>query len=370
MANYKAVAARWARHYGIPPKLFATLVQWESGWNNGAVSPRGAKGFTQLEPGTAQGLGVDPSNPGQNLQGGARYLREQYDAFKGLAARIHVDPWALALAAYNAGPNAVESHGGIPPYKETEQYVHGILSAAGHLDAVATLAPKTPALPPAPKLEAPQPVAPAAPALPQPPDLTGFALDNLSHLAAHTYTPAGSLGALTEAVSAQQHQPAPAPVTPTVAPSPAAASPTGPHAPKQPAALHGFTLPVKGGKVIGGPYQGTHAKAFNEAGGSDNWESENAYDIAVPVGTPIFAVRDGVIGPQFGSLGSGGRFAGLRLHLVAGGGLEYYYAHLSRFAHGIEPGTHVHVGEIIGYSGEANGVAHLHIAVNHGKPPR
>ena len=126
---------------------------------------------------------------------------------------------------------------------------------------------------------------------------------------------------------------------------------------------------MKGGKVIGTPYEGTHAKAFNVSGGSDNWESENAYDIAVPKGTPVYAVQNGTIGSQFGSLGSGGRFAGLRLHLVAAGS-EYYYAHLSRFAPGIKPGARVQAGQIIGYSGVANGVAHLHIAVNHGKPPR
>lgn len=125
--------------------------------------------------------------------------------------------------------------------------------------------------------------------------------------------------------------------------------------------------PVARGKIIGRPYQGTHAKAFNERGGSDNWESENAVDIAVPVGTPIYAVTDGVIGPQFGFLGEGGRFAGLRLHLVAGAN-EYYYAHMSKFAAGIKPGAKVHAGQIIGYSGEANGVAHLHFAETTGDP--
>jgi hypothetical protein len=120
-------------------------------------------------------------------------------------------------------------------------------------------------------------------------------------------------------------------------------------------------LPVQGGTVIGEPYQGTHAKAFNQSGGSDNWESENAVDIAVPVGTPIYATQSGTIGPQFGSLGEGGRFAGLRLHLN-GATWSAYYAHLSRFAAGIRPGVTVQAGELLGYSGSANGVAHLHYA--------
>jgi len=123
----------------------------------------------------------------------------------------------------------------------------------------------------------------------------------------------------------------------------------------------GQVLPVTGGKIIGTPYQGTHAKAFNVAGGSDNWESENAVDIAVPIGTPVYAVADGTIGPQFGSLGEGGRFAGLRLHLNAGAD-SFYYAHLSSFAPGIRPGKTVTAGTLLGYSGSANGVAHLHFA--------
>lgn len=125
--------------------------------------------------------------------------------------------------------------------------------------------------------------------------------------------------------------------------------------------LDGRYLPVAGGQIIGEPYAGTHAKAFNVAGGSDNWESENAVDIGVPVGTPVYAVSDGTIGPQFGSLGSGGRFAGLRLHLNAGGS-SYYYAHLSSFAPGIRPGKAVAAGTLLGFSGSANGVAHLHFA--------
>lgn len=148
------------------------------------------------------------------------------------------------------------------------------------------------------------------------------------------------------------------------------ATPPGPAGPTgTPSGLTGpVGKPVKGGKVIGTPYTGTHAKAFNVAGGSDNWESENANDIAIPVGTPIYAVADGTIGSQFGSLGQGGRFAGLRLHLV-GARNEWYYAHLSKFAPGLQPGMHVHAGQLLGYSGEANGVAHLHIAARSGAPP-
>ena len=116
--EYLEVAKAVARKHGVPEDLFLRLVQQESGWNPGAVSHKGATGLAQLMPGTAQKLGVDIDDPSQNLEGGARYLRMMYDKF---------GSWRLALAAYNAGPGAVEQHDGIPPYAETENYVKAIL---------------------------------------------------------------------------------------------------------------------------------------------------------------------------------------------------------------------------------------------------
>jgi soluble lytic murein transglycosylase-like protein len=106
-----------ARMHGVPEDLFLRLVQQESGWHEGALSPKGAIGLAQLMPGTAQLLGVNPHDPQQNLEGGARYLRAQFDRF---------GTWDLALAAYNAGPEAVQQYGGIPPYAETQGYVRAI----------------------------------------------------------------------------------------------------------------------------------------------------------------------------------------------------------------------------------------------------
>ncbi len=107
-----------ARRHGVPEDLFLRLVRQELGWNPRAVSAKGALGLAQLMPGTAAALGVDPTDPAQNLEGGARYLAAQYRAF---------GTWRLALAAYNAGPGAVVRHGGVPPYAETQGYVAAIL---------------------------------------------------------------------------------------------------------------------------------------------------------------------------------------------------------------------------------------------------
>ncbi len=107
-----------ARRNGVPEDLFLRLVQQESGWNANAVSHKGAMGLAQLMPGTAKYLRVNAKDPAQNLDGGARYLKEQFRKF---------GSWRLALAAYNAGPAAVEKYDGVPPFKETQNYVRVIL---------------------------------------------------------------------------------------------------------------------------------------------------------------------------------------------------------------------------------------------------
>ena len=111
--------ARAARATGLPRRLLEALVATESGGDPTAVSPAGAIGLTQLLPGTAAALGVNPWDPAQNLLGGAEYLRAQLDRFGSLP---------LALAAYNAGPGAVAAWGEIPPYPETERYVATVLA--------------------------------------------------------------------------------------------------------------------------------------------------------------------------------------------------------------------------------------------------
>ncbi len=116
---YKDMAREAAERHGVPVNMFYRLVWQESGWNANAVSSKGAIGLGQLMPQTAARLGVDPHDAGENLEGAARYLSQQYRRF---------GSWRLALAAYNAGPEAVEKYDGIPPFQETENYVRSILN--------------------------------------------------------------------------------------------------------------------------------------------------------------------------------------------------------------------------------------------------
>jgi murein DD-endopeptidase MepM/ murein hydrolase activator NlpD len=112
------------------------------------------------------------------------------------------------------------------------------------------------------------------------------------------------------------------------------------------------------GEVIGTPFAGTHTIG--------NWQSDNAVDIAVPTGTPVLAIKDGVIGDQIGSLGSSNpAMAGERVYVNTPND-SFYYAHLSKIT--VEPGQQVKKGDIIGYTGEANGVEHLHLGVQKGDP--
>ncbi|MHA6334135.1 lytic transglycosylase domain-containing protein [Qipengyuania sp. CAU 1752] len=117
--GYQATVHDISRRFDLSPSLIEALVWQESRWREGAVSHAGARGLAQLMPGTARYLGVDPDNPYQNLEGGARYLREQLDTFEGDLER--------ALAAYNAGPGRVHAAGGVPNIRETRLYVAAIM---------------------------------------------------------------------------------------------------------------------------------------------------------------------------------------------------------------------------------------------------
>jgi soluble lytic murein transglycosylase-like protein len=116
------LANQAAKKYLLPSSFVQSVMRAESGFQPNAVSPKGAIGLMQLMPETARELGIDARDPHQNAEGGAQYLRQ-------LLARYESDPdqVVLALAAYNAGPAAVERYHGVPPFRETREYILRVL---------------------------------------------------------------------------------------------------------------------------------------------------------------------------------------------------------------------------------------------------
>jgi soluble lytic murein transglycosylase-like protein len=118
--SYDDLIERASRLHGVPAALVKAVIHAESAFNPRAVSPKGAMGLMQLMPATAQLMGVaQPFHASQNVQGGTRYLRSLHDRY---------GSWTYTLAAYNAGPSAVDQYRGVPPFNETRQYVKRVLS--------------------------------------------------------------------------------------------------------------------------------------------------------------------------------------------------------------------------------------------------
>lgn len=151
--QYDGLIGAAAAKYGLDPALLKGLIRAESNFDPNAGSPAGAQGLTQLMPATAASLGVtNVHDPAQAIDGGARYLAQQLKAFAGDVTK--------ALAAYNAGPGAVQRYGGVPPYAETQAYVVRVQEyAAGYRSSMA-------AAPAAPAVATAAPLALAATALP------------------------------------------------------------------------------------------------------------------------------------------------------------------------------------------------------------
>ncbi len=130
VADWIPVIEHHASSQGLPSRLVRAVIQAESGYNARAVSNKGCIGLMQLKPSTARELAVkDPYDPEQNVRGGTTYLRQLLDRFEN---RVE-----LAVAAYNAGPGAVERHGGIPPYAETRDYVQRVMRLYSGADFLA-----------------------------------------------------------------------------------------------------------------------------------------------------------------------------------------------------------------------------------------
>lgn len=125
--DLNALVERFARQYEVTPELVHAVIRQESGYDPFAVSRKGAQGLMQLMPETAAELGVkDVFDPAENVHGGIRFLRTLIDRYEGDVE--------LALAAYNAGPAAVDRHSGVPPYRETQEYLARIVGAADRQD--------------------------------------------------------------------------------------------------------------------------------------------------------------------------------------------------------------------------------------------
>ena len=136
-AAFRSAIEAAAARYDLSPAFLDAVARAESGYDPDAVSPAGAIGVMQLMPGTARDLGVDPRDPRQNILGGAAYLRLLLDRFDG-----DIDK---TLAAYNAGPGAVDRYAGVPPYRETRAYVAANLDRlAGRSLAVSDAGPPVP----------------------------------------------------------------------------------------------------------------------------------------------------------------------------------------------------------------------------------
>ncbi len=200
-----------ASRAGVPRRLLESLVGAESGGRADALSPAGARGLAQLMPGTAAALerryGIDTSTPQGNLLGGAYYLREQLDRFKTVP---------LALAAYNAGPGAVQKYGGIPPYAETQGYVSRIMRDLGGNTAGATAAQ--------PSTLTREFAASPAPAQPSSDSRAAFASGLIGAIRGGKIDPQALLG-LVQARRAAQ--------TPQLAAAPGQVTPSAPVAPSQ-----------------------------------------------------------------------------------------------------------------------------------------
>lgn len=336
--SYQALADQAADKYGIPRNIFRAMIKQESGWNPLARSGQDAVGLVQIHlPSHPDVTREQAQNPAFALDWGARYLSSQYKAF---------GKWNLALAAYNAGPGRVKN-GAWTSIPETTSYVKNVLGMAGTVKSGAVpVGGQGSGVLPSPAA----PVTSTAPTV----DLSGNMLEGLADIASGHFDPVQQFSR----VALSRHQQAdmaldqarmlPPPVSLPSADTPVVTTPGKPTA--------GYSS-MKLGKIIGTPGAGTHTVG--------NWQSDNAWDIAIPVGTPIRADASGVIGDRIGYLGDPndkGRFGGQRINLQ-GRKNAYYYAHLSKII--VKAGQRVRKGQIIGYSGEANGVAHLHFGVQH-----
>jgi peptidoglycan LD-endopeptidase LytH len=327
-SNQVALAQQYGRQYGVDPRLLLAIGGHETRWGSLGA---GRQGYTLGYGATDTGLLNQYAGVANQYRGAAKTLagwgaRSIGDVLAGKASRYATDPgWERGVAGVYRSLGG-DLAGGLP-----------------------TATAPTAAVVPAAAATAPGTMARSAPA---PLDRGAIIRQAfLGQLQGKQFSLLDLMRQLREQRTTAAAQP-PAPAAgQAAAPTAAGVAPTD----------KGRADPLKG-KIIGTPGVGSHTLG--------NWESDRALDIAAPVGSPVYSPFAGSIGPQFGSLGAApsSRFAGLRLHVQAPTGQEWYGAHLSRFAPGIRPGRRVRPGQLLGYSGSASGVSHLHEALKYGDP--
>lgn len=327
-ARYGALADRIARKYGIDPRLFRRVISAESGWNPTAGSPAGARGLTQLMPGTARGLGVhNILDPAQNLEGGAKYLSQQLKRFKSPK---------LALAAYNAGPGAVQKYGGVPPFSETRNYVTKILGGYGGSGSVAPGA--GPAVPPAAGTPGAADLAPAAGSL-DVRRLMGILNAQRQRVLRGEMPGPGyqrELGRLVQGAL-----------------SGARVKSAGQQVGAQVASTAQTVTGVPGGLTMGGGPEGHHSRALG------NWQSDDAYDLMGKAGQSIYSPIGGTVVKISGQPGGKPGFAGYGITVRTPQG-DLFFKHLG--SANVKPGQRIKPGQLIGTLDPSTaGGPHLHL---------
>ena len=297
---YQSLAAQIAAEEGVPVPLFMGMIEAESGWNPAAGSSAGAIGLGQLMPGTAAGLGVNPHNPTQNLQGAARYLASMLKRFGSPQ---------LALSAYNSGPAGAEAGGSVEGYSETQAYVKRVMElqkAYGKFDTGGNVG-NMPIGDNSSKKGGQQGQTAVASFLDAPPDIGARA--NLGPLTARAVA-ATQKNQQLSMLSGQ-------PITAKQARNAPGNTPDG----RTP-------LMIDYGAPLGGKWTAGGGSAAHGSRPMHNWQSDNAVDLMTPRGTPVYSLFSGVINDRIGSLDSSNPLlAGLRL-TVNGKANSAYYAHL------------------------------------------
>jgi murein DD-endopeptidase MepM/ murein hydrolase activator NlpD len=334
-SNQIALAQQYGRQYGIDPRLLLAIGGHETRWGTLGA---GRQGYTLGYGATDTGLLNQYAGVGNQYRNAARTLsgwgaRSIGDVLAGKASRYATDPaWERGVAS-------------------TYRSLGGDLS--GGIPATAA-----PAIGPTQSVVRRPPVA-------QGPVAQGSRF-SLIPLVARSLMQGRKIdfGQIAQALR-QQATIRQQPIQQPARQQPLTSGPKGAGVPARASPVEGGWADPARGKVIGTPFVGTHADI-------PNWESQRALDISLPFGSPVYSPFAGTIGSQFGSLGAApsSRFGGLRLHVAAPTGQEWYGAHLSRFAPGIRPGRRVRPGQVIGYSGSAAGVPHLHEALRYGDPYR